>query len=107
MVYYNSDGNNLQSLGAIEPKPPDIPIVPEKVSLKEKVDNDLLATLLNVTVAVLMAGAIFAIDLIFLQCMSLHPHPLIIRSSNKYLFTIRLRDLSDGFYSFHGNYLLV
>ena len=69
----SSDGSNSQPPDGIEPKPPDIPIAPEIISLKEHVENDISAASLNATVVVLMAGAIFAIVIIFLQCASLTP----------------------------------
>lgn len=69
----SSDGSNSQPPDGIEPKPPDIPIAPEKIPLKEHLQNDISAASLNATVVVLMAGAIFAIVIIFLQCAPLTP----------------------------------
>jgi hypothetical protein len=92
------DGSNPQPLDGIGPKPPDIPIAPGKVLLKEQIENDISATSLDVTVVVLMAGAIFAIVIIFLQCASPTPLSPVSSSANKHFFTTGLRDLSNGFY---------
>jgi hypothetical protein len=69
----SSDGSNPQPLDDIEPKPPDTPIVPERISLKEHIESDISAASLNGTVVILMATTIFAIVIIFLQCTSLTP----------------------------------
>jgi ankyrin repeat protein len=67
----SSDRSNPPPPESIEPKPPDIPIALEKIPLKEHIENDISAASLNVIVVGLMAGAIFAIVIIFLQCASL------------------------------------
>jgi hypothetical protein len=64
----SSDRSDPPPPDAIEPKPPDIPIALEKIPLKDRIENDILAASLNVIVVGLMAGAIFAIVIIFLQC---------------------------------------
>jgi hypothetical protein len=67
----SSDRSNPPPPDSIEPKPPDIPIALEKIPLKEHIENDISAASLDVIVVGLMAGAIFAIVIVFLQCASL------------------------------------
>ena len=66
----SSDRSDPPPPDSIEPKPPDIPIALEKIPLKDHIENDISAASLNVIVVGLMAGAIFAIVIIFLQCAS-------------------------------------
>lgn len=69
----SSDSFDPQPPDCIEPKPPDISIAPKKTSLEEHIKNDISTCFLDAIVVLLMAGAIFAIVVIFLQCMSLTP----------------------------------
>jgi len=66
-----SEGKDSQSLETLPPEPPDIPFSPKTNCLEANIENDLSAARLNVTVVLLMAGAIFAIIIIFFQGLSL------------------------------------
>ena len=65
------EGKSSQSQEALPPEPPDIPFSPKTNCLEANIENDLSAARLNVTVVLLMAGAIFAIIIIFFQGLSL------------------------------------
>lgn len=92
----SSDESGPEPPDGIEPKPPDIPIAPQRISLKEHIDNDISAASLNATVVLIMAGAIFAIVVIFLQCTSLIFLSQISPSTNKHFCAIGMRDSSHG-----------
>jgi hypothetical protein len=64
-------GRDSQSLETPPPEPPDIHPSARTNCLEENIKSDLSAACLNVTVVLLMAGAIFAIIIIFLQGLSL------------------------------------
>jgi hypothetical protein len=66
------EGKDSQSQEALPPEPPDIHFSPKTNCLEANIENDLSAARLNVTVVLLMAGAIFAIIIIFLQGLSLN-----------------------------------
>lgn len=76
----SSGGTGTQVLEAKDPKPPDIqypdplppdPKSPQKKSvLREQVNHDITSVGMSRVVTVLMAGAIFAIVLLYLKCSS-------------------------------------
>ncbi|KAF8866047.1 hypothetical protein BDZ45DRAFT_683994 [Acephala macrosclerotiorum] len=92
----SSDGSNPQPPDDIEPKPPDIPIAPEKIPLKEHIENDISAASLNVTVVVLAAGAIFAIVIIFLQWLrDLSNGVCFLSMTAGFSYNAEIHDLQD------------
>ena len=84
---YFSGASGAQAPEAIYPQLPDQAICSNGSALRVQIENDLSSSSINTTVILLMAGAIFAIVIIFLQCWFLLAIQLLLLIGHNHILT--------------------